>query len=296
MSNRKSIAAQILEWIQARSLMPGAHLPAQLIADELQISRSPINKALAQLYEKGLLRREKNRGYFLSANLDAANFELQEQLALNSPDPVTDCYFKLAEDLRLGAFPVTFTEALLKGRYQLTATQMQTLLARISREGWVSKKQGYGWQFSSMLNTPDALLQSYSLRLALEPAALLEPGYHLEPQVIEQCRAAEHHLLDGGIASDTADQLHERGVNFHEAIVTASANPFFIDTIRRVNRVRRVMSYRSMQDRERYRDHCLQHLQILSLLESGDNLAASEALRKHLQHTLQSMQKILNLF
>ena len=114
-----------------------------------------------------------------------------------------------------------------------------------------------------MLTTPDSLLQSYRLRLALEPAALLEPGYHLSPEALDKCRAAEHHLLDGGIETDSPDQLHERGVRFHEALVEASGNTFFIDTIRRVNRVRRLISYRSMQDRNRYTEHCQQHLQVL---------------------------------
>jgi DNA-binding GntR family transcriptional regulator len=296
MSKQKSIAAQILEWMQVKRLESGAHLPAQLIADELQISRSPVNKALALLREKGLLRQEKNRGYFLVADRAFANKELQEQLTLNSSDPVTDSYFRIAEDLRVGNFPSKFTQALLKSRYELTSTQMQAVLVRISREGWVIKKQGYGWEFSTMLNTYDAWLQSYSLRLALEPAALLEPGYYLQPSVLAECRAAEQHLLDGGIADDTADQLHDRGVKFHEALIEASANPFFIDAIRRVNRVRRVMSYRSMQDRGRYREHCHQHLQILGFIEQGNALAASQALRQHLQHTLESMQKLRDLF
>jgi DNA-binding GntR family transcriptional regulator len=69
--------------------------------------------------------------------------------------------------------------------------------------------------------------------------------------VIARCRAAELHLLQGGIETDTADQLHDRGVRFHESLVEGSGNPFFIDTMRRVNRVRRLLSYRSMRDRSR---------------------------------------------
>ena len=181
---------------------------------------------------------------------------------------------------------------LLRSRYELTAAQLQAVLHRIAQEGWAQKKPGYGWAFSAMLTTPDSLLQSYRLRLALEPAALLEPGYSLQPKVIEQCRAAEHHLLDGGIETDTPDQLHERGVRFHESLVEASGNPFFIDTIQRLNRVRRLLSYRSMQDRQRYKEHCQQHLRILDLLEKGRNAEASEALRKHLTSTLKNLQKI----
>jgi DNA-binding GntR family transcriptional regulator len=129
----------------------------------------------------------------------------------------------------------------------------------------------------------------------LEPAALLEPGYRLDAQVIARCRAAEMHLLDGGIETDTADQLHERGVRFHESLVEASGNPFFIDTVQRVNRVRRLLSYRSMQDRKRYKEHCQQHLHVLDLLEHGRNEEASDALRHHLSSTLKNLQKLRDL-
>ena len=117
----------------------------------------------------------------------------------------------------------------------------------------------------------------------------------MDPKVLERCRAAERHLLDGGIETDTADQLHDRGVRFHESIVEASGNAFFIDTIKRVNRVRGLLSYRSMQHRERYKKHRKQHLHILALLEKERNEEASEALREHLQHTLDALSRIGNI-
>lgn len=143
-----------------------------------------------------------------------------------------------------------------------------------------------------MMTTPDSLLQSYRLRLALEPAALLEPTFRLDPAVLQRCRAAERHLLDGGIDGDSPDRLHERGVRFHESLVEASGNPFFIETIKRVNRVRRLLSYRSMQDRSRYRQHCDQHLEILDLLERERNEEASRALAHHLRSTLDNLARI----
>jgi len=183
-------------------------------------------------------------------------------------------------------------EASLRTRYALTPAQLSGVLARIANEGWAEKKPGYGWAFSPMLTTPESLEQSYRLRLALEPAALLEPGYRLDPRALERCRAAEERLLAGGIDSESADALHERGVNFHETIVAASGNPFFTDTIRRINRVRRLLAYRSMQDRGRYRQHCRQHLQILDLLERGRNDEAADALRVHLEVTLANYARL----
>ncbi len=292
MSTDTSIAAQVLDYIHAQGLAPGRHLPAQAMADHLKVSRSPVNDALAWLQRKGVLRHEKNRGYFLAKAVDVHDLKLAKALALNRTDAVSTAYFRMAEDLLQGSLPNACSEALLKTRYDLTTAQLQAVLSRMAHEGWAHKKPGYGWEFSSMLTTPDSLLQSYRLRIALEPAALLEPDFYLDPQVLQSCRAAELHLLAGGIETDTPDQLHNRGVRFHESLVEASGNPFFIDTIKRLNRVRRLLSYRSMQDRQRYKEHCQQHLRILDLLEKGRNAEASEALRKHLTSTLKNLQKI----
>ena len=142
------------------------------------------------------------------------------------------------------------------------------MLTRISQEGWAERRPGYGWEFSEMLVTPEALLQTYRVRMALEPAALLEPGYRLAPAAIERLRATELRLSTGR-SRPIARRVHERGVRFHEGIVGACRNPFFLDALRRINRVRRLLSYRSMVVRDRYREQCREHLDILGLLEAG---------------------------
>ncbi|WP_427911486.1 FCD domain-containing protein [Ramlibacter sp. MMS24-I3-19] len=290
-----SVPARILEFIREKGLPPGSHLPAQMLADGLRVSRSPVNQALGVLHEKGLLHREPNRGYFLAQEIELPAAQLAESLGLDEGGSISGVYFRVAEDRLQGLLPDTFSESLLKQRYGLTSAQLQALLHRMAQEGWVQKKPGYGWEFSPMLTTPESLLQSYRLRLALEPAALLEPGYRIAPDVLARCRAAEEHLLKGGIKTDTADQIHDRGVRFHEALVEGSGNPFFIDAIRRVNRVRRLLSYRSTQDRKRYRQHCEQHLAILDLLEQHRQAEAADALREHLSATLRNMEKLTRL-
>ncbi|KNY09542.1 GntR family transcriptional regulator [Achromobacter piechaudii] len=292
MSAQTNTVTKILELIRQDRLPGGAHLTAQKLADRLRLSRSPVNDALGVLEQHGIVARKPNRGYFLQQDFDALPDASTELAPPSADDIVTQSYFKLADELLRGVLPMQCSEAQLRVRYALTNAQTQALLARVSQEGWAQRRPGYGWEFSSMMTTPDSLLQSYRLRLALEPAALLEPTFRIEQSVIERCRAAERHLLDGGIATDTADQLHERGVRFHESLVEASGNPFFIDTIKRVNRVRRLLSYRSMQDRSRYQQHCDQHLEILDLLERERNEDAAAALSRHLRSTLDNLSRI----
>ncbi|WP_055324781.1 GntR family transcriptional regulator [Ralstonia solanacearum] len=295
MKHDRPIATQIVDLIQADGLEAGAHLPAQMLADRLRVSRSPVNEALALLHEKGILMREKNRGYFVARAMTAPATMVASELGLDETDLVSRAYFQIADDRLKGLLPDQFSEQMIRTRYGLTTTQLNAVLGRIAQEGWAERKPGYGWAFSTMLTTPDSLLQSYRLRLALEPAALLEPGYRLDPRVSERLRAAENHLLAGGIETDTADQLHDRGVRFHESLVEASGNAFFIDTIRRVNRVRRLLSYRSMQHRERYPEHARQHLHILDLLARERNEEASDLMRAHLRHTLDAIANISSI-
>jgi DNA-binding GntR family transcriptional regulator len=59
--------------------------------------------------------------------------------------------------------------------------------------------------------------------------------------------------------------------------------------------VRRLLSYRSTQDRKRYKQHCEQHLAILDLLERERNEEAAAALRDHLAETLKNLKKIARI-
>lgn len=284
----EGLAARILEHINAERLAIGTHVAAQDLADRFNVSRSPINQALRLLHEKRVLAHERNRGYFIR---ETDKISAQE-LGLPAEDDVSRVYLQVADDRLHGRLPAQVSESQLCRRYGLTRTQLTAVLTRISQEGWVERRPGYGWEFSEMLVTPEALLQTYRVRMALEPAALLEPGYRLAPATAERLRATELRLLDGALETDSPDALHERGVRFHEGIVGACRNPFFLDALHRINRVRRLLSYRSMVVRDRYREQCREHLDILGLLEQGRNTEAAEALRAHLVTTIRNLDRI----
>jgi DNA-binding GntR family transcriptional regulator len=63
----EALAARILEHINGEPLAAGSHLAAQELADRFNVSRSPVNRALRLLHEKGVLAHEQNRGYFVRA-------------------------------------------------------------------------------------------------------------------------------------------------------------------------------------------------------------------------------------
>lgn len=284
----QEVAARIVEHIGIEQLAPGTHMAAQSLADRLDVSRSPVTQALRLLSDKGVVVHEPNRGYFLTG----ARPSSAEALGLSDDDALKSVYFRIAEDRLRGELEDQVSESHLRERYGLTRSELSTLLNRISREGWAERRRGYGWSFSPILTTAEALDQTYRLRMALEPKALVEPSFHLPESVIARWRGVEERLLAGEIDTLSADALHEKGVSFHETLAAASGNPFFLDALQRVNRVRRLLSYRSMLDRSRYYSQAEQHLGILDLLGRGRNEEAAEAMQRHLESVVRNLHKI----
>jgi DNA-binding GntR family transcriptional regulator len=279
------LAASIAGDIASGALPPGLHLAAQPLADRYGVSRFPVAQALRHLASQGVVVAEPRRGFFVAADAVA-------RLAVAAPPPagLNATYFAIAEDRLSGRLPDSISEAAMRERYGLSKGALAQLLDRIAAEGWAERRPGYGWRFSSVLTTPDAMGQTYRLRQAIEPASLMEPGYHLEPATVTRLRLVEQHMLAGGIETASADALYERGVRFHEAIVGASGNPFFLEALQRVNRIRRLLVYRSLVDRRRFWRQAEEHLAILDLLEQKRQADAAALLREHLGHVVESLE------
>jgi len=281
------LAARLSEEIRSGRLAAGDHLSAQGLADRFGVSRSPVAEALRELASRRIVRHEAQKGYFVAP-------QGGEPIppAPVPEDPVHRAYLTLAEDRLEGRVPEVISVSFLRDRYGLSPGQVQGLVTQVVREGWLERRPGYGLRFTAMLGSADALLQTYRFRMALEPAALLEPGYELDRAAAAECRRVEEFMLAGGIESMAIEELYDRGVRFHETIVAGSRNPFFLDGLRRINGIRRLLAYRSSATRGRYYGQARDHLEILDLLEAGENEAAAERLRRHLGAVIDNLAAI----
>jgi DNA-binding GntR family transcriptional regulator len=280
------LAGRIRALIQLERFASGRHLTAREFADRFDVSRPPVEQALQLLATENIVVHIPNRGYFVgeAALTQSAAFSCGQETYL------TRVYFRLAEDRLNDQLPDQVSEAYLRKIYGLTESDLRSLINRIVQEGWAERRPGYGWSFSSVLTTPQALEQNYRVRLILEPAGLVEPGFNLSPEKAEICRMNEEELLSGKIDKFSPDILYERGVQFHHTLAEASNNPFLVDALRRLHATRRLLAYRTMVDRSRHYRQAEQHLQILELLTAKRNDEAAAAMRAHLQGVVISLR------
>lgn len=271
------IARQIADHIRAEGLGEGDHLAAQALADRFRVSRAPVTAALKTLAAAGIVEAQANRGFFVRRAPDSA------AAAGQGDDPL---YGAIIEARLSGTLPDRASENEMMRRFGATRARLQRVLAQIAEEGWVERLPGHGWLFLATLHSAEAYEQAYRFRATIETEALLQPGYRFVPAELEALRAAQNRLLEGGIASLSRAGLYEINSGLHETLVAWSGNRFFLDAIRRVNRLRRLIEFRAIADRSRLEQQCREHLALLDLIERGDMLLATDFLRRHIGQAL----------
>lgn len=273
----QKISNRVIREIAEGHYASGDKLTTQSIADRYGVSRTPVRAALGLLADQGILGQVPNRGYFVSDQIpDGA-------LRGDTQDDLTRDYQGMAEDWIRDRIPEEMTELALRDRYGWTKVRTQELLSRAQREGWAERKEGYGWRFLPVAKTPEAFDQIYRFRIAIEPTALLEPTFAPDPARLAELREVQERLVAADPDSMPNETILQHGADFHEALMKMSGNPFFLMSLERVNKMRRLMEYRAKVNRSRLANECGEHLEILSLLEEGRVIEASTRLRRHLE-------------
>ncbi|MGP3769637.1 GntR family transcriptional regulator [Streptomyces sp. SDT5-1] len=272
-------AARIVEHITSGGLPVGTRLVERSLAEQLKVSRSPVRQALRLLADDGVVAAAERGGYTVALTGQALTSAAP---AGPADDDTEETYLRIAADRLAGELPDRITENTLARRYHLTPGQLAHTLRRIAVEGWIERLPGYGWEFQPMLTSMEAYEDSYRFRLTIEPSAVLEPGFHLDREAVEAVRAEQQRLVDGEIRDIGNARLYDLNSRFHEVIMACSHNSFFIDALRRVDRLRRLIEYRRSLQRDRAAVRCAEHVEIADLLLSGRREEASARLREHL--------------
>jgi DNA-binding GntR family transcriptional regulator len=283
------LAAQIVERMRQMGWPTGVHLREQELADTFRVSRTPVRMALLTLQQMNLVENRPNRGFFLMEQHGTA----KQGDAVSGPTNEDPLYFAVAEDRLRGALGSRCTEAELARRYNVSRARILRLLAQMAQEGLVLRLPGNGWEFLPLLTSPEAYDQGYRYRMLIEPAALMEPKYTLSPATMSELRIKQQAMLNGGIHAWSRSETFGANSDFHEVIVSGASNPFLLEGLKRVNRSRRLLEYRTHQFRDRLVGECRDHFHLLDLIEGGEISEAAVFLYEHLDRARVAKAKIL---
>lgn len=276
----EQLALNIEGLMATGDLQAGNTLVERTLAERFDVSRSPIRQALKLLEDKGLVATREDGGYTVA---QAAKLPALEIPIPSSVDEIEPHYLKIAEDRLEGRLPDKISESDLMRRYDLTKAQLGAILQRIVHEGWIERSPGHGWRFLPILTSPETYDQGYRFRILIESAALMEPGFKVDEPALRKCLAEQQELIDGAVEWASPAQLFDANARLHETIAGFSGNVFIVESLKRINRLRRLMEYKKVVDRSAAARRCKEHKVLIELLLNGQREAAADFIRLHLR-------------
>ena len=277
--SKPDLTRTILDILRRERAQTGFHIREQWLANVLGVSRSPVRTALKQLEHLQVVRSEQNQGYFLQAAPGSPNFE-----KVQIPPTETDRIYRLIASERFANLigdQVSVGD--LVKRYESTRSLILKVLARMQEDGLVEKTSGHNWVFGPALNDETSYQESYCYRLIIEPAALLEPQFHLPENRLSHLRFTHQSTLDAGLENESLVGLFDIDADFHNSLAEACSNRFLTQAIRQQTRLRRLSEYEKYTSRERLTDSLREHVSILDAIEKSAFAEAAERMSLHIR-------------
>lgn len=249
------------------------------LADQLQVSRTPVRVMLGLLRDMGVLEALPNRGQVLALTEE----ELRALVLPDAPAADAALHAALIRDRLDGKLEEEPSQADIARRYKVSAATVQRLFQRLEQEGLV-QRTGWRWSFLPFLSTAESQRASYQIRSILEPSALLLPEFKANESALRQILADHQHLLETlpeKVQSPT--WIFNLDARFHETLVNFSQNPFILNVIRQQNALRRLLEIRSYSDQTRVKAWVKEHVAIANALMDGEQAKASQLLASHLR-------------
>ena len=272
------IVRRILDLVHNMHLEKDSHLKEQWLADKLGVSRSPVRVALKNLGKMGVVRYERNQGYFLVKTADAFGFQ-----TARVPESTEEILYKrIAAERFANIIGEQVSVSALARHYNLNRTTINQVLTRMCEQGLAARAPGRGWIFHPALNDAEAYEESYRYRMIIEPAAILEAGFTEDAALFRRVRRQQEELAGGAVYQIAIGELFDADALFHQTIASCCGNRFLTQAIHQQTRLRRLSEYEKYSERERLKRSCEEHLKILRGIESGERERAANYMAEHI--------------
>ncbi|SDJ15574.1 DNA-binding transcriptional regulator, GntR family [Paraburkholderia steynii] len=273
------VTREILTLVRRDDLALGDRLAESVLAERIGTSRTPVNVALHHLVTLGVVYYDTNRGFFMAKSAR----EVTDVASQFFDEPEEPLYLKIAADRLARRLPDVVSEADLMRQYEVSRSALRRVLSLMQEEGWLERQVGHGWQFMPMIDSVEAYEESYLFRAAIEPTGILSPTFSANRVELEALKRRQQFIVDGGYLTMNSIELFEANSEFHETIAKWSGNRFIAQSVRRMDRLRRLVEYRQAKARKPRQGQALEHLAILEAIAGQDLLKAAALLRDHIE-------------
>lgn len=273
----------LLAQLAARSLAVGDRINARVIAEELQVSRSTVNKAIDRLEAGGWARPDDGR-HPVVARLPTQKLTVHDETEFGFANQTDSAYEALLErilrgDLRPGEIVKERPLGQLLGVNPATIRRAAEWLCN---DGLVERLPRRGWQVST-LSARD-LKDVYQIRLLLEPLAIEAAVLRITEDELDELERETRRLIDLGEHATVYDR-RQADHHFHHTLCHASGNRILsavLEPLIHKALLVTTVSFRYGRSTRSFEEHA----EILAALRARDAKESVKRLRDHLRNAL----------
>lgn len=161
--------------------------------------------------------------------------------------------------------------------FNISRTPVREALKRLEAEGLTASHHGRGAQVSEV--TMHDVLEAFVVRELLEPYAAGMAAAHMNEELRQEIELLLNSLIKDPRASGELLDRIQLDLDMHDLILRAAGN----ETLRSIVRNMYFRTWRTYPILQRFEETASEHRFILEAIMSGDQDAAEERMRKHIQ-------------
>jgi DNA-binding GntR family transcriptional regulator len=265
--------------LAAHALPIDSHVNAQVIAEELAISRTTVNKAIARLIEGGFVRPD-NRGRPIVVAYPSQR-PTRKAIEFSFANQTEQTYEALLEGILRGHYypGEILKERRLARELGVNPVTIHRAAGRLNSDGLLERRRRRGWQVVKL--RVGNLREIYRIRLLLEPLGVPKAVVRLSEAKLDELEQETDRLIAQGEQSSVYER-RQADYSLHRAIYEASGNRILGETLDPLIRKALLMTTVGFRYGRISRGF-EEHKEIIQALRRRDPAEVSQRLKAHLK-------------
>lgn len=280
------VYAHLLDQLSARQYEVGEHLKAAKLAEELDVSRSTVRKALTRLIEDGWVELAPSGKPFI-ARLPRRSRKTKPN-AFGYTNQTESTYWTVFHQILRGGFRpgANVNPQIMADALGVSLGTVRQALDWLTRDGLLVRLPRRGWQFVSP--SWDEVVDSVQLRVMLESESIHRACSRVSPEVLDELEAETNRILQS--INDVAEwDRRQADYTFHRTLAEQSGSSILTEMLDPLIRRSMFVGVSYPIGKPHATRAFLEHRHILQSLRKQDETAALRCLETHITRWLKAM-------
>ena len=275
----KRIYNHLMGQLATRQLELGTHLKAGQLAENLNVSRTTVRKAISRLIDDGWVKQTSKGCSYVAEWPTETPQPIESAVEVDHQSQAESVYWLIFDWILQGRCEAG-ADVNPRSFVDLFGASMGTIryaLDNLTRDGILVRAPRRGWRYGTL--TWQDVIDTIEIRTMFEAEVLRRAGHQIPQSTLEQLKADTITILQS-IDSISERDRRQADYVFHTTLIEQTTSLVLIDVVKPLIRRSMYCGLTCPIERRHQPKSFREHLEILDSLIRGDLMAQSKSFRR----------------